>query len=115
MEKRILYAILLLIAAAAAVAIYLQRDAILAATAGSSSSDGSGSSSSGSSSSGAGGCSYPVDSGASGACILQGFKDSGYYGALDPQQQAEASNDPSTWLLAHPYLYTVYPEYFAQA
>ena len=110
MEKRILYAILLLIAAAAAVAIYLQRDAILAATGGSSSGSGSGSSSSG-----AGGCSYPVDSGASGACILQGFKDSGYYGALDPQQQAEASNDPSTWLLAHPYLYTVYPDYFAQA
>ena len=110
MEKRILYIVLIVVAAAIGVAIYLEKDAISAAVGGSSS--GSSSGSSGSSSSG---CTYPVDSTSSSACILQAFKDSSYWGQLDSAQQASASSDPSTWLIGHPYLYTVYPEYFVQA
>ncbi len=108
MEKRVLYIVLILVAAAIGVAIYLEKDAIAATVGGSS----SGSSGSGSTT---GGCTYPVDSSSPSACILQAFKDSGYFGQLTSSQQASASNDPSTWLLNHPYLVSVYPEYFTQA
>ncbi len=109
MEKKVLYIVLILVAAAIGVAIYLEKDAIAATIGGSSS---SGSSGSGGSSSG---CTYPVDTASSSACITQAFKDSGYWGQLTSAQQAAASNDPSTWLQGHPYLVSVYPEYFTQA
>ena len=111
MEKKVLYVVLILVAAAVAVAIYLEKDAIAAAVGGSSSGS-SGSSGSGGSS---GACAYPVDSTSSTACLMQAFKDSGYWGQLNSTQQASASSDPSTWLQAHPYLYTVFPEYFTLA
>lgn len=118
MEKRVLYIVLILVAAAIGVAIYLEKDAIAAAVGGNStsSSGSSGGSSSGSGTgSGSSGCTYPVDTTSSPACILQAMKDSGYYGQLNSTQQGSATNDPSTWLHGHPYLYTVYPEYFTQA
>jgi len=121
MEKRVLYLVLILVAAAIGVAIYLEKGAIAAAIKGSSSTSGDGGVGGTTSTTGGGAttttasCTYPVDMTSNKSCILQAFKDSGYWGQLNSTQQANASNDPSSWLHGHPYLYTVYPEYFTQA
>ncbi len=59
-------------------------------------------------------CSFPVTLESPPNCILQAFKQSGYYSMLTPDQQSAASQDPAGWLSSHPYLFTVYPNYFSQ-
>lgn len=49
------------------------------------------------------------------AAILQAFKNSGYYYALNSTYQAQATADPRGWLAGHPYLYDTYPFYFKAA
>jgi hypothetical protein len=60
-------------------------------------------------------CTYPVTPNSDPKCILQAFIDSGYYGLLNASQRAAAQADPVGWLIAHPYLYSAYPSFFAQA
>jgi len=73
----------------------------------------------GGTSSGGGTCHYPVTTSSPSSCILQAFKDSGYYALLNPTEQQEAASNPSGWLTEHPYLYSAseggYPSYFAAA
>lgn len=60
-------------------------------------------------------CTYPVTVNSDPQCILRAFIDSGYYSLLNGSQRAAAQADPVGWLRLHPYLYNVYPTFFAQA
>ena len=46
---------------------------------------------------------------------MQAYQLSGYWSLLSPEQQAAAQSNPAGWLSIHPYLYSAYPQYFAQA
>ena len=59
-------------------------------------------------------CTFPVCPSSSSQCILEAFKESGYFQQLNYQQQQAAQSNPLGWLSSHPYLYGVYPAYFTQ-
>jgi len=60
-------------------------------------------------------CTFPVTVNSPPSCILQAYYDSGYWNLIDAQHQQWAESDPVGYLQAHPYLYSAYPQYFAQA
>ena len=59
-------------------------------------------------------CTFPVCPSSPSQCILEAFKESGYFQQLNYQQQQAAQSNPSGWLSSHPYLYGMYPAYFTQ-
>ena len=59
-------------------------------------------------------CSFPVTTSSPASCILAAFQASGYYDLLSPSDQQAAAADPAGWLASHPYLYSRYPNYFAE-
>jgi|SRR5579875_1912640 len=71
----------------------------------------------GSSGDGSGSTQFPVTTSSSASDIVAAFQQSGYFSQLSAEglgsDISQATNSPSAWLSEHPYLYTYYPNYFA--